>query len=187
MRPFSMRSPSSGLNAGSGPALLSTEGRTLFRPGARCHTTNNAAGRSAGRRLTSFCSASMPPAEAPITTMSLRAIPGPKQALDREFGDGALTPKLRVAGVRAPSPNSLLGLVHHQDHAFAPLSGQQRGAGDAAADRLAAAVDGVEHQLLVVGAVVQAGADRRAQLAHRQADIEVEHRLAAHLVGAQAP
>src|SRR5262245_46856438 len=69
-----MRSPSPGCTAGSDPERASTEGRMLDRPGERCHTTKREAGRSSGRRATSFCSASMPPAEAPMTTMSLLAI-----------------------------------------------------------------------------------------------------------------
>src|SRR5438270_1901905 len=74
MRPRSIGSPSLGCAAGSGPVRASTEGSTLFRPGERCHPMKIAAGRSAGSVVTSRCSASMPPAEAPTTTMSLVAM-----------------------------------------------------------------------------------------------------------------
>src|SRR5438477_2685618 len=74
MRPGSIGSPSFGLHAGSGPARVSSVGRTLFTPGARCHTTNSDAGSPRGRRATSCSSAPIPPAEAPTTTMSFFAI-----------------------------------------------------------------------------------------------------------------
>src|SRR5437016_4383208 len=44
MRPGSMRSPSSGWRAASGPAFSSTRGSTLrLSPGGMCQTTNSAA------------------------------------------------------------------------------------------------------------------------------------------------
>src|SRR4051812_34169179 len=127
MRPGSIGSPSFGLPAGRGPARIRTAGSTLFTPGARCQTTNTAAGRSRGRPVTTFSMAAMPPAEAPITTISRVAIATAVQA-------------------------SGLGFFHQQDHAVALLLvvAHQRRAGDAALDHLAAAVDGVEHHLLAV-------------------------------------
>src|ERR1043165_116851 len=74
MRPASMRSPSRACSARKGPLLCRTAGRMLFSPGERCQTTKTEAGRAGGKRPTTFWSASMPPAEAPITTMSLRAM-----------------------------------------------------------------------------------------------------------------
>src|SRR5437762_13289914 len=117
MRPGTIGSPSFGCIAGTGPALVSTLGSTLFTPGARCQTTKSAAGRSAGRPAASFSSACMPPAEAPITTMSFFAIPGALQASGRP---------VFPLGV---------GLFHQEDHALALLAGrEERRAGHAALD-----------------------------------------------------
>src|SRR5262245_18081835 len=152
MRLGSMRSPSAGLTAGSGPFFDSREGSTLLTPGERCQTTNSEPGKSAGRPATSCCRASMPPADAPTTTLSFLAM-------------------ARRCKERARS-GSLLDLVHHQDHAVALFRRRdERRAGDAAADLLAAAVDRVEHRLLGVGLAGQAGAHHRPQLAHRQPDV----------------
>src|SRR3989442_14539817 len=93
MRPGSIGSPSFGLHAGSGPARASSVGRTLFPPGARCHTTNSEAGSPRGSPATSCSSAAIPPAEAPTTTMSFFAIPAvlqlsrprPKSGTDHVF------------------------------------------------------------------------------------------------------
>src|SRR5437764_13636867 len=74
MRPGSIGSPSCGLQAGSGPARVSTIGSTLFTPGARCHTTKIDAGSPRGRPATNCSSAVIPPADAPTTTMSFFAI-----------------------------------------------------------------------------------------------------------------
>src|SRR5438094_5513293 len=164
MRPASIGSPSCGLQAGSGPARVSTIGSTLFTPGARCHTTKSEAGSPRGRPATSCSSAAIPPAEAPTTTISFFAI------------------------LPAVQLSSLGQFVDQENHAFALLrGGQERGAGDLAADFLAAAVDGIERDFLVIDLAQQAGPDRRAHLAHRQADVEVEERAALHLVGPQPP
>src|SRR5918995_3148659 len=126
-----MRSPSSGISAGMPPALVRTEGRMVLAPGERCQTTKRLAGRSRGSREASLCSASMPPAEAPITTMSFLAIPSGKQVLD---------------------------LLHEQDDAVAPLiCREERRAGDAALDLLAAPVHGIEQHLLARLLAAQAG------------------------------
>src|SRR5690349_8979548 len=120
MRPRSIESPSAGQAAGSGPDLLRSVGRTLRTPGERCQTTNTAAGRSRGSPATRRSSAAMPPAEAPTTTISFVAIAGAMQA------------------PRLPPPLGLQ-LFHEQDHALAALRGRdERRAGDAALDRLAA-------------------------------------------------
>src|SRR5438067_164207 len=168
MRPGMMASPSSACAAGSRPARDSTVGSMLLTPGARCQTTNTAAGRSAGRPATSRSSAPMPPAEAPITTMSFVAIPCAMQASRPE--------------------RSGCDLFHQQDDAFALLVGQhERRAGDAALDFPAAPVDGIEQRFLVLGLAREAGPQHAAQLRHRQADVESEQSPALDLVGAQAP
>jgi hypothetical protein len=64
-------SPSLGVAAGSGPALANSCGRTLRADGERCWTTSTAAGRSAGKDAHRRRSASTPPAEEPMTMMSL--------------------------------------------------------------------------------------------------------------------
>src|SRR5438552_6969224 len=155
MRPGSIGSPSFGLHAGSGPARASSVGRTLFTPGARCHTTNSAAGSPRGRPATSCSSAAIPPAEAPTTTMSFFAIPAALQL-------------------------SRLGeLVDQENHALALLGRRvERRARDLAADLLAAPVDDDELDLLVIDLPDEARADRGAQLGDRQADVEVEERAA---------
>src|SRR5438132_12287099 len=133
MRPGSIGSPSCGLQAGSGPARVSTIGSTLVTPGARCHTTKSAAGSPRGRPATSCSSAAIPPAEAPTTTISFFAIQSAVQL------------------------SSLGELVDQENHAFAFLCcREQRGAGDLAADFLAAAVDGIERDFLVIGLAQQA-------------------------------
>src|SRR3954464_12831890 len=149
----SMRSPSLGGPARNGPLLLSTEGRMVLSPGERCHTMNTAAGRSAGKRLTTFCSASMPPAEAPMTTMSLRAMQVPsKQSTGR-----------RPAWRGAPLCVRLGHFVHRQDDAFALARGrQERRAHYGAADALAAAVGRLHGHFARIGLSAEAGADRRA-------------------------
>src|SRR3954466_13106071 len=150
MRPGWIGSPSLGCCAGRGPLRVSTSGSTLLTPGDMCQTTNTAAGNASGSAATSFCNASMPPAEAPTTTTSFFAIPAVKQ---------------------------LACLLHQQDHALALLfAHDQRRAGDAAADLLAAAVDRIERHFLAFGVTGEHLAHRRAQLAHRQADVEVEER-----------
>src|SRR3954466_8374651 len=155
-----MRSPSAGWCAGSGPERVKISGRTLRMPGETCQTTKTAAGKPAGSAATMCCSASRPPAEAPMTTMSRFAMGKAKQTAD-----------LRC------SP--LAELVHDQDHALALLpAGDERRAGDAALDHLAAAVHRVDRHVLLLAAVGEAAANERPQLGHRQADVEVEERAA---------
>src|SRR5689334_11395782 len=121
MRPGLTGSPSCGCTAGSGPALVSTAGSTLLTPGDRCHTMNSAAGRSAGRPATSFSSAPMPPAEAPITTMSFVAMPRAMQASLPGMAPVACFATTNLVG----------GLFHQQDRALALLAGgDERRAGD---------------------------------------------------------
>src|SRR5438093_211063 len=79
-----------------------------------------------------------PPADAPITTMSFVAMGGAMQAT-----------RLRPSG---------LELFHEEDHALALLRRRdQRRAGDAALDLLAAPVHRVEHDLLVLAVAREAG------------------------------
>ena len=70
MRPFCTESPSSGCTASNGPARSRMLGSMPCDPSPKCTATNTAAGKSAGKPLTSLLSASKPPAEAPIATMS---------------------------------------------------------------------------------------------------------------------
>src|SRR5436190_7351573 len=156
--------------AGSPPTRFSNWGSTLFTPGARCHTTNTAAGKSRGRPRASASIAPMPPAEAPTTTMSFLAIQGPLQASG---------PHVRTA---------LLRFFHQDDGAFALLARRdERRAGDVAPDFLAAPVHRVERDLPVLGLAGQDRPDDAAQLRHRQADVEVEQAPALDLVAAQPP
>src|SRR5690349_23384635 len=108
-----------------------------------------AAGKSAGRPATSFSSAPMPPAEAPITTMSFVAMPRAMQASLPGMAPVACFATTNLVG----------GLFHQQDRALALLAGgDERRAGDAAADLLAAAVDRVEQDFHVVLVPRKAGA-----------------------------
>src|SRR5581483_95502 len=70
MRVGSIRSRSRARRAGSGPARSSSVESELWASTGRWSTTNSAAGRSPGRPPTRLRSASTPPAEAPMTTIS---------------------------------------------------------------------------------------------------------------------
>src|SRR2546421_9376413 len=65
-----MRSPSPGLRAGSLPQRSSMSASIEGASGEVCITMKSDAGKSAGNLLTSTRSASMPPADAPRTTIS---------------------------------------------------------------------------------------------------------------------
>jgi hypothetical protein len=66
-------SPSLAGRHGSEPALLRMPARALGLVGAMCNTMQIAAGRPGGKPLTTRLRVSTPPAEAPMTTRSLRA------------------------------------------------------------------------------------------------------------------
>ncbi len=73
MRLGSIGSPSPGCAAPRGPTRLRMRGSTLGAPCGKCTTTNTDARRLGGRSLTTRVSASTPPEEAPMTTMSCPA------------------------------------------------------------------------------------------------------------------
>jgi hypothetical protein len=62
-----------GLTARSGPDRVKISGRRPGDSGAVCMTMHTGAGKSAGSAAVRVRSASIPPAEAPITTMCLGA------------------------------------------------------------------------------------------------------------------
>ena len=91
----------------------------------------------------------------------------------------------RPAGYSVTVASSVTELINRMAPTVTSARPQRRGA-DVAADRPAPPVHGVDDDLvgLVAG---QAGADRVAQLAQRQADVEVHQMIALDLVGAEAP
>src|SRR4051794_9387403 len=137
MWPGRIGSPSAGTSTGSAAARPRTSGNALLTPGDMCQTTNSDAGKSSGRWDTRLCSACMPPADAPATTMSLFT------RLVQHF-----------ACLRA-----LVDLVHEQDDAVARAVRTCEGrAAHAAANALAAAVVGLQRDVAGVALARKAGA-----------------------------
>src|SRR5689334_16976330 len=115
-------------------------------------------------------SASIPPADAPITTIDEAAVSG-------------------VVIVTSPSARrDVVLFVHQQDGAAdLPAARVEWRHGDFAGNRLPSPVRGVDDVLAEVALPADACPDGRAQPIDRKPDVEVEEVLSLHFVAAEAP